>query len=108
MRAEMPGRRAAHAETANHDAVRVDLVLAFHRIERLEQVHLAGELVGVGSTFHTSAARCIGRREFARIALVIGQESSPRSKLRCVRETRYRDATIAERIGEKDAGTTSP
>src|SRR5207249_6312118 len=47
MGAEVPGRRAAHAETANHDAVRIDLVLALHRIERLEQVHLAGQLVGV-------------------------------------------------------------
>src|SRR5262249_44029202 len=47
VRREEPAGGPAHGETAHDDAVLVDAVLALDAVERLEQVHLAGKLVGV-------------------------------------------------------------
>ena len=47
VRAESPGGRAAHAEAAHQGAVLVDGVLAFHGVERFEEIDLAGESIGI-------------------------------------------------------------
>src|SRR5687767_4374845 len=44
---EMPACRPSHREPANHDPVFVDLEAPFDVREGLEQVGLAGELIGV-------------------------------------------------------------
>ena len=44
---QMPRARASHGEAPQHDAIGIDLVLLFDGGQRLEYVHLSGELEGV-------------------------------------------------------------
>src|SRR2546427_5491726 len=74
MRAEVPCGRASNAESADRDAVRIDLILAFDRVQRFEQVDLASELVRVAVASIQVQDDGVGRREFARIPLAIPEE----------------------------------
>ena len=74
MGSEMTGRRAAHAESTHHDAVRIDLVLALHRVQRFEQVHFAGQLVGVAVATVQVQHDGVGRRKLTRIMLALPEE----------------------------------
>ncbi len=65
MRAELPGRCAAHREAAHHQAVHVDRVTLPHAFQRLEEIHLAGEFVGVAIAAVEVADDRRFRREFA-------------------------------------------
>src|SRR5262249_7522591 len=44
---EVPGPRSAHRHAAEHDTVAVDVVVAADRLDRLEDVRLAGPAVAV-------------------------------------------------------------
>ena len=50
MSGEVPAGCAAHREAAHDDAIFVDGIILPHVVERLEQVHLAGEPVRVAVT----------------------------------------------------------
>ena len=47
---KLPGRRAAHAEAAHHDAVLIDGIELLRVLQRLQQVDLAGEFVRAAVT----------------------------------------------------------
>ena len=74
MRAEMPRRRATHAEAADQNTILVDRVLAFHRFERFEKIDFAGQLAGVAVAAVEVQHDRVRRREFARIPLAVVQE----------------------------------
>jgi hypothetical protein len=42
MRAKVPGARSAHRETGEEDAVGIDGIIGLHRLDRLEDIDLAG------------------------------------------------------------------
>src|SRR5262245_15395414 len=71
MRPELPSGRAAHAEAAHDDAVLVNAVLPFHRVERFEQVCFTGELVGVAETPVEVQHDRVARREFTGFRLTV-------------------------------------
>ena len=66
MRAEVPGGRASHAETADEDAVLVHSVVPLHVVEGFEQIDLAGQFVGVAVAAVKVQHDRVGWREFAR------------------------------------------
>ncbi len=74
VRANVPGASAAHAEPAIQYAILVDGVLPLHRVQRLEQVHLAGKFAGVAIPPVQVQHDRIARREFAHVAFPIGQK----------------------------------
>ncbi len=72
--AELPGRGAAHAEAAHQDAVFVDGVLALDGVQGFEEVHFAGELVGIAEAAVEVKHDGIAGRELAGSALATGDE----------------------------------
>ena len=63
MDGEVPGRRPAHREAADHDAVFVDGVVLLYAVHRLEGINFAGELVGAAVAAVEAQDEGAGRHE---------------------------------------------
>src|SRR5438105_2637056 len=68
---EMPGSRATHAEAANHDAIFIDGILLFHCVQRFEQVHFAGQLIGIAVSPVEMQHDGVARRELTAVSLAL-------------------------------------
>ena len=65
MDGELPAGGASHREAPHHQPVLVDRVVSLDVVERLEQVDLAGELVGVAVAAVGMQDERVRRRELA-------------------------------------------
>ena len=68
LQAEMPGARRTHRHAAQHDAVAIDVVVAAHRLDGLENIRLARPAVSV---LHTTKRMQLDVVHVRRVASVL-------------------------------------